>query len=234
MSALLDRYKHHRRAARLREMRELAALLAPEWPMMHMRLMDSGVPTADRQGFRTMQPYPEPPVANQATVAAAADTALWLPATTAPNMALAANTVRPGQVFKVTAWGVTTTAVTGSQTLIVNPRFGTTTSGTLLGASRTSPVQAAVNTNVAWNLEMWVYFRTIGAAGTCVCTGKFDSYTAVGTAATTNASTITFGTNATTPITVDTTVAAGLLVSVFPSLATQTFTTMCVFMETLN
>ena len=218
----------------IEDLDELVALERARWPAMHTELMDSGVPVADRQGFRTMQPFPDPPVANQAAVGAAADTALWLPSTTAPNMALAANAVRQGQVFKVTAWGVTTTAVTGAQTLIVNPRFGTSTAGALLGASRTAPVQAAVNTNVPWFLQMWVQFRTVGTAGTCVCGGTFDSYTAVGTAATTNASTITFGTSVTTPITVDTTVAAGLLVSVFPSLATQTFQTMAVFMETLN
>lgn len=185
-----------------------------------------------RQYFR--ESLGEAPVVNQTTVAAAADTILWNPAGLASNTALAANSVRPGQLFKVSAWGVTTTAVTAGQTVIVTPRFGTTTGGTSLGASRTAPVNAAVKTNVPWFLQMWVHFRTIGASGTATCAGTLDSETIVGTAATTNASTLTFGTGATTATTVDTTVASGLLVSVTPSLNTQTFTALCVVMEALN
>jgi hypothetical protein len=234
-AVLLEKPRH------LADARELAGLLAPDWPAQHVGLMDSGVPVADRQGFRTMQQFPDPPVAAQAQVAAAALTALWLPATTAPNMAIAANTIRPGQIFKVTAWGVTTTAVTGSQTLVVTPVFGSVVSGgtsVALGASRTAAVQAAVNTNVPWFLEMWVHFKAIGlvAIGLATCGGRFDSYTAVGTAATTNASTITFGTSAASAAAtaVDTTVASGLIVGVTASLSTQTFQTASVFMETIN
>lgn len=176
----------------------------------------------------------EAPVVNQTQVAAAADTILWNPAGLASNTAIPANSISPGQVFKITAWGVTTTAVTGSQTVIFNPRFGTTVSGTSLGVSRTALVNAAVKTNVPWFLEMYVHFRTIGASGTATCSGTVDAETIIGTAAGTNQSTVTFGTSATTATTVDTTVAAGLLVSVTPSLATQTFTTLTVLMETSN
>lgn len=176
----------------------------------------------------------EAPVVNQTQIAAAADTILWNPAGLASNTAIAANSIAPGQVFKLAAWGVTTTAVTGSQTLIVNPRFGTTASGTLLGASRAAPVNAVVQTNVPWWLEMFVHFRTIGASGTATCGGVFHAPTVIGTAATTNAAPLNFGTAGTTPTTVDTTVASGLVVSAFPSLSTQVFTTLGVVMETAN
>lgn len=176
----------------------------------------------------------EAPVVNQTATSTATDTILWNPAGLASNTAIAANSVAPGQVFKITAWGVTTTAVTGSQTVIFNPRFGTTTSGTSLGVSRTALVNAAVKTNVPWFLEMYVHFRTIGASGTATCSGSVDAETIIGTAAGTNQSTVTFGTQATTPTTVDTTVASGLLVSVTPSLSTQTFQTLAVIMETSN
>lgn len=176
----------------------------------------------------------EAPVVVQTATSTNSDTILWNPAGLASNTAIPANTISPGQVFKVTAWGITTTAVTGSQTVIFNPRFGTTTSGTSLGVSRTALVNAAVKTNVPWFLEMVVHFRTIGASGTAVCGGTIDSETIIGTAAGTNQSTVTFGTQATTATTVDTTVASGLVVSVTPSLSTQTFQTHTVIMETSN
>lgn len=223
----------------LDDVRELAGLLSPEWPRMHMDLMDSGEPVADRQGFCTMQPFADPPTANQTQVAAAAITALWLPATTAPNTALPANTVRIGQVFKVTAWGITTTAVTGSQTLIVTPIFGSTATlagnnPASLGASRTALVNAAVKTNVPWFLKMWVHFRAIGTAGLATCGGTFDAETVIGTAAGTNQATVTFGSGSATPTTVDTTANGGLIAAVTPSLNTQLFTALGVIMETRN
>lgn len=183
-----------------------------------------------RQGFRSLQ-GPEPPTVNQTTVAAAADTVLWDAANLTP---LPANTIIAGQVFKVTAWGVTTTAVTGSQTLIVNPRFGTAVGGTLLGASATMPIHAVVATNINWFLEMYVHFRTIGSGGLATCSGFMAARSIIGTAATTNSSVANFGTTSTTATTVNTTAASGLVVSVFPSLATQTFTTLGVAMESLN
>jgi hypothetical protein len=63
-----------------------------------------------RQTFR--EPMADPPVANQTTVTGGtAITALW----DAANLtALPGNTVKAGQAYKVTAWGIVTTAVTGA------------------------------------------------------------------------------------------------------------------------
>jgi hypothetical protein len=94
-----------------------------------------------RQTFR--EPMADPPVANQTTVTGGtAITALW----DAANLtALPGNTVKAGQAYKVTAWGIVTTAVTGSQTATFTPFFGTTTgAGTSLGASIAAPLEAKV------------------------------------------------------------------------------------------
>jgi hypothetical protein len=185
-----------------------------------------------RQYFRTH--VGEAPVVTQTQIAAAAETILWNPAGLASNTAIAANAIAAGQTFKLTAWGTSTTAVTGSQTLIMKARFGTTASGTLLGAA--SPTQAvnAVARTDPWFLEMWVTFRKIGTAGEAICIARLDDPKVVGTAATTNSSMLTCGNTTTTATAVDTTVAAGLLITLQPSLSTYTFNCLEVIMETVN
>lgn len=185
-----------------------------------------------RQYFRSF--VGEAPVVTQTQVAAAAtDTILWNPAGLASNTAIAANSIAAGQTFHVNAWGTETTANNASQTLTVTPRFGTTVSGTSLGASISAPVHAVVATR-PWFLEMWVTFRKIGTAGEAVCGGAFHSNCTVGTAATTNYMSATFGLTGTTATAVDTTVAAGLLISVNANLSTHTFNCLEVVMETSN
>lgn len=185
-----------------------------------------------RQYFRSF--VGEAPVVSQTQVAAAAtDTILWNPAGLASNTAIAANAIAAGQTFHINAWGTETTAVTAAQTLTVTPRFGTTVSGTTLGASLSAPVHAVVATR-PWYLEMWVTFRKIGSAGEAVCGGVLHSNCVVGTAATTNYAPLTFGLTSTTATAVDTTVAAGLLVSVNTNLNTHTYNCLEVVMETSN
>ncbi len=187
-----------------------------------------------RQYFRT-QVY-EPPPVTQTQVAAAAETILWNPAATgkAPNTAIPANSIAMGQTFKVTAWGTSTTAVTGSQTLILRLRYGTTTAGTLIGiASPTQAVNAVARTD-PWFLEAWMTFRTIGTAGTAVGYAELRDPKVIGTAATTNSTFLTCGSSTTTATTVDTTVAAGIVCTVTPSLATYTFDCINVLMETIS
>jgi hypothetical protein len=213
----------------LEAVEELKRLERPGWQRALAELEANGDEVAARQYFREL--LGEPPIVNQTTVAAAADTVLWDAASLTP---IPANTIQAGQTYKITAWGIHTTAVTGSQTVIFNPRFGTTTGGTALGVSRTQPINAVVQTNKPWNLQMWVHFRTIGSAGTATCGGFFISESAIGTAATTNTAPVAFGTGATTATTVNTTVAAGLVVTITPSLSTQTYTTMGVVLESLN
>lgn len=242
MTALLERYERQATLLEggpslgfLEEAVELAAIERKRWTKINRSLRD--VPVAGRQGWREQAFQKEPPVVNQTTIAAAADTILWDPAGLAPNTAIPANSIYAGQIFVITAFGVTTTAVTAGQTLIANPRFGTTNAGVSLGVSRTAPINAAVKTNVDFFLEMWVHFRSIGplaSGGTAMCGGMMTAETIIGTAATTNVAPLQFGGGATTAIAVNTTAASGLLVSLFPSLATQTFTCTFVNMETNN
>lgn len=222
------------REGRRDDIDRLVELERAGWRTRLHGIRDSGVPTASAQGFRSIPSWmPQDPAdVNQTTVAAAADTILWNAPVWTP---LPANSVSSGDAYKITCWGVTTTAVTASQTLIITPRFGTAVGGTSLGVSRTASIVAAVKTNVPFLLEMWVHFRTRGAAGTATCFGRFESETITNaTSGTVVGNTLTFGTSATTATTVDTTAAAGLVASVNASLATQTFTAMCVIPELLN
>jgi hypothetical protein len=184
-----------------------------------------------RQYFR--ETLIDPPVANQTDVTGGTTiTALW----DAPNLtSIAAGSVKAGQMFKVTAFGICTTAVTGAQTATFTPIFGTTTGGTNLGASVAAPLEAKVFTNTNWFAEMWVHFRTIGSGGTAVCGGRISTLPFVGVAAgTAEGESVTFGTGSATATTVNTTVAAGLLLCVTPSLATQHWQTLGVAMESLT
>lgn len=187
-----------------------------------------------RQYFRTQIYEPNP--VTQTQVAAAAETMLWNPAATgkAPNTAIPANSISQGQIFKVTAWGTSTTAVTGSQTLILSLRYGTTASGTLIGAK--SPTQAvnAVARTDPWIVEAWMCFRTIGTVGTATGFAELRDPKVVGTAATTNSIILNCGSSTTTATNVDTTVASGIVVCVQPSLSTYTFDCVSVIMETIS
>jgi hypothetical protein len=184
-----------------------------------------------RQTFR--EPIADPPVANQTTVTGGTSiTALW---DAANLIALPGNTIKAGQVYKVTAWGVVTTAVTAGQTATFTPIFGTTTGGTSLGASVAAPLEAKVFTNTQWFAQFYVHFRTIGASGTATCAGNIEALPFVGVAAgTVEGGSAPFGTASATPTTVNTTVAAGLLLAVTPSLATQSWTCLGVVAEALN
>jgi hypothetical protein len=228
MATILDRQPQL-----LEEAKRLARLERQGWRVRNRELIEACIPTMSKQGFRSIPSWmPQDPMdVNATTIAAAADTVLW---DATKWTAIPANTIGAGDTFKVTAWGVTTTAVTGSQTLIATPRFGTTTSGASLGASKTQPVNAAVQTNVPFDLEMWVHFRQRGASGLATCGGRMNAVTIIGTAATTNTAPLQFGTGSTTATTVDTTAASGLVVSLTPSLATQTFTCLGVIPELLN
>lgn len=187
-----------------------------------------------RQGFRSV--LADPTTANQTDVTGGTTiTALWDAANLTP---LAANTIAKAQMFKVTAYGIATTAVTGAQTATFTPVFGTTTGGTSLGASIAAPLEAKVFTNTNWVAEMWVHFRTTtegATAGTATCGGRITALPFVGVAAgTAEGTSVTFGTGSATATNVTTTSGSGLLLCVTPSLATQHWQTLGVAMEALN
>jgi hypothetical protein len=212
------------------EIIELAARERSEWQRITQGLKD-GTLLASRQYFREV--LVDPPVANQTDVTGGTSiTALWDAANLTP---IAGGSIRAGQMFKVTAFGIQTQAITGSQTATFTPIFGTATGGTSLGASVAAPLEAKVFTNTNWFAQMFVHFRTVGASGTAVCAGNIEALPFVGVAAgTAEGGSVPFGTGSATPTTVNTTIASGLLLAVTPSLATQHWQTLAVVMESLN
>lgn len=214
---------------------ELKKLEQRDWNGKMRSIRRSGVPVATSQGFRSLV-GPEPPLANQTAISGVTvETALWDAANLTPLQASTYGGVQADQVYKATAWGVATTAVTGSQTLTITPRFGTTTGGTALGASIAAPLEAKVFTNTMWGLEAWIHFRTVGSSGTATCYGRMSMLCFVGVAAgTAEGATVPFGTGSTTATTVNTTAASGLFIGLTPSLSTQSYTTLGVVWESLN
>lgn len=214
---------------------ELKRIEQHGWNSKLRKIRKSGTPVATSQGFRSLV-GPEPPLANQTAISGVTvETALWDAANLTPLQATTFGGVQADQVFKATAWGVMTTAVTGGQTVTVTPRYGTTTGGTALGASVAAPLEAKVFTNTMWGLEAWLHFRSVGSTGTVTCFGKITGLPFVGVAAgTAEGTTVTFGTGSTTATTVNTTSAQGLFIGLTPSLSTQSYTTLGVVWESLN
>lgn len=165
-----------------------------------------------------------PPTASLTAVTATVETALWVAATYSP---IAANLATVGKVFRLTAGGIMSFAVTG--TLTITPRFGLTVgAGVTMGASiaLTTP---GVTTNQPWRLDMIVVVRTVGvgATSTVIGTGTFVT-NGVGAAGTDVA--LAFGG---TQATVDVTVATGITIGWTLSVA-GTVTPQYVFLEALN
>lgn len=121
-------------------------------------------------------------IANSAVSFATSELALF------PNVsqiAIPAGDVRPGKVWRLTAAGIWTPPATG--TMIITPRWGTTTSGVTLGASgaQTLAVPPAAS---AWWLTGLMMCRTVGLSGansTFIAQGLFSAQGAIGTAGST-------------------------------------------------
>ena len=144
----------------------------------------------------------------------------------------AANQLRAGQIWKLTAFGIMTTAGASPGNITITPRFGTSTSGTSLGASAATAL-ATSGTNVPWNFEYYLVVRTIGNAGansTVVGNGNFRAGVAAIAAATGNVVPM----SSTASVSVDASVAAGLFIGVTMGSASDTMTTMGVMLESLN
>lgn len=109
--------------------------------------------------------------ADASSIAGTAEAGLW---PVSPWTAMVANQLQPGQLWKLEAHGVMSTAATTPGTLQITPRWGTSSSGTSFGASGTSGTLTASLTNVPWNLRLLLMNRTIGSAGQAVLSGVFE------------------------------------------------------------
>lgn len=167
----------------------------------------------------------EPPIANQTAVTATTETGLW----NVPQFsAIAADDGRPSKAYRLEAGGILSTGASG--TLVITPRFGTSTAGITLGASQAQTVPINL-TNVPWYLVMNLTVRTKGAPGansTMIGTG---SLTAPGAAATAGSGLcVCFGG---TSAAIDLSLAAGLFIGWTLSVA-GSCTPQWVHMQSLN
>lgn len=195
------------REARVSGMREPRAAFGP-----FRQMMDGAISLAD-----------------QTAVTGTSETGLW-PA--AQYTGIAANTVRAGQVWYCTAFGVATTAASSQGNLTLTPRWGTSTSGTSLGAS-SATAQVASASNAPWKLEYMFVARAVGNAGTnsnMVGNGIFSTTTAVIAASTGNQ--VCFGSTAN--VAVDLSIAAGLFMGITLGSASDSYKTLFVGLESLN
>lgn len=133
----------------------------------------------------------------------------------------------PGKKARVRGFGVMTTGVTPG-TLILTPRFGTTTGGTSLAAGAVSGTLAASQTAVPWCFDAECACSIEGTGGQVAFFGIWESprgYTAA-------PGVVEVGSGART--TVDTTVAAGLVVTATLSQAGSSMTMRAFSIESYN
>jgi hypothetical protein len=166
---------------------------------------------------------------NQTAITGTAETGMF---SVAQYSGWAANQLRAGQIWHLTAFGIMTTPGASQGNITITPRYGTSTSGTSLGASAATALAASA-TNVAWRLEYDLVVRTIGNAGansTVVGNGYFHTTIAAIAAATGNLVPFT----STASVSVDTSIASGLFIGVTMGHASDTMTCMGAMLESFN
>lgn len=168
-------------------------------------------------------------LANQTAITGTSEAAMF---PVAQYSGFAANQLRAGQIWKLTATGIMTTAGASPGNITITPRYGTSTSGTSLGASAATAL-ATSGSNVPWLFDYYFVVRAIGNAGansSVIGTGVFTTGVAAIAASTGNS--VIMGSTAS--VSVDTSVAAGLFIGVTMGSASDTMTTMSVMLESLN
>jgi hypothetical protein len=147
----------------------------------------------------------EPPTVDLTAVTATTETGLWLVPWWTPIPAFEAV---GGRTYELIAGGILTTGASG--TLIITPRYGTTTGGVTLGASGAQTVVISLS-NVNWMMNAILQIRSIGIAastGVAVLSGIFEAAGAIATAGSTLG--VSFG--GTVATTCDTSTAQGLFI----------------------
>lgn len=165
-------------------------------------------------------------LANQTAITATTETVLF----PAQFIGIPANDLRTGKVYKLDAMGIMSTGASG--TLTLTPRWGTTTSGTSLGASQAQTVVINL-TNVPWIIQAWIFCRgPLGASGAntpVVVHGFLQSAGAAGTASSELG--VCFGSTAS--VNVDASIAAGFTIGWTLSVA-GSCTPMSCILQSLN
>lgn len=207
------------------ELMELASEQEGEW---NERLGRITGPKAGYGPFRQMYDGAVA-LSDQDAVTGTTEVAMW---PTAQYTGFGANQLRAGQKWQLTAFGKITTASSSQGNITITPRFGTSTSGTALGASAATALAASAS-NVPWFMQYCFTVRSVGKAGAnsnVVGCGFFTSTVAAIAAATGNM--VVFG--STGSVAVDLSVASGLFMGVTMGSASDSLTTFDVMLESLN
>ncbi len=168
-------------------------------------------------------------LADQSAVTGTSEVAMW---PIAQYTGWAANQLRAGQVWALTAFGVLSTAGSSQGNITLTPRYGTTSGGVALGASVATALVASAS-NVAWQLQYIFVVRSVGLSGTnsnVVGNGFFTTTVAAIAASTGNI--VPFGSTAN--VAVDLSIAAGLYMGVTMGSASDSLKTLWVGLESLN
>jgi hypothetical protein len=168
-------------------------------------------------------------VTDQTAITGTSEALMW----PAAFSSLVANYFIVGKKMKITARGKVTSAASTPGSLTLTARFGTTTSGTSLAASAATAL-AASKTNITWILELWATCRAVGSSGSLIAEGRF-MYDGAGALFSTAANNpLLFPASAAAAATVDTTVAAGLVVGCTLGSASDSLTVQELEVEALN
>ncbi len=168
-------------------------------------------------------------LADQTAVTGTTEVAMW---PVAQYTGWAANQLRAGQVWALTAFGVLSTAGSSQGNITLTPRFGTSSGGTALGASAATALVASAS-NVAWQLQYMFVVRSVGLAGAnsnVIGNGFFTTTVAAIAASTGNI--VPFGSTAN--VAVDLSIASGLYMGVTMGSASDSLKTLWVGLESLN
>lgn len=144
----------------------------------------------------------------------------------------AANQLRAGQKWHLTAYGIITTPSSSMGNITFTPRYGTSSSGISLGISTATALVASA-TGAVWRVEYDFSVRQVGNAGAnskAVGNGVFITTPAVIAAAT--GSSVVFGSTAS--VSIDTSIASGLYMGVTMGSASDSMTCLEVELESLN
>jgi hypothetical protein len=168
-------------------------------------------------------------LADQTAVTGTSETGLF---PVAQYAGWAANQLHAGQRWKLTVYGIATTASSAQGNITLTPRFGLSTSGTSLGASPATALVASAS-NKPWLLEAYLTVRSVGLAGVnsnVICYGRFTTDPAVIAAST--GQVVMFGSTAS--VAVDLSVASGFFIGITLGNASDSFKTLDVVLESLN
>ncbi len=145
--------------------------------------------------------------------------------------AMTAQFLDVGEMIQIHATGIMTTAASSPGTLTINPRWGTSTSGTTLGISNTSTTLATSLSNVAWVLDFIAVMRAVSLSATSsTATGAGHFHCQSIGSATAPGTMVLGGTVAT----VDTVSAEALVFGAVMGSASDTMTTELVCFELIN